>query len=59
MCVSLEKDVGVDDDDGFKGPVDRAVTSAVLSRECPEDVMSPLEWSWPLVRVVLTHTLLD
>lgn len=27
--------------------------------ECPEDVMSPLEWSWPLVRVALTHTLLD
>lgn len=27
--------------------------------ECPEDVMSASEWSQPLVRVVLTHTLLD
>lgn len=59
MCVSLEKDVSVDGDDVFKGPVDPAVTSAILGQECPEDVMSTLEWSWLLVRVVLTHTLLD
>ena len=46
MCVSLEKDVGVEGDDVFKGPVDpRAVTSAVSSWECPDDVMSTLEWS--------------
>lgn len=46
VCVSLEKDVGVQGDDVFKGPVDpHAVTSAVLVWECPDDVMSTLEWS--------------
>lgn len=45
MCVSLEKDVSVDGDDVFKGPTDPPVTSAALVWECPEDVMSTLEWS--------------
>lgn len=46
LCAfSLEKDVGVDGDDMFKGPVDPAVTSAAWVWECPEDVMSLLEWS--------------
>lgn len=44
VCVSLEKDVSVEGDDVFKGPVDLAVPSATLSWECPEDVMSTLEW---------------
>lgn len=33
--------------------------SRLLYWECPKDVMSPLEWGKPLVRVTLTHTLLD
>lgn len=45
MCVSLEKVVSVDGDDVFKGPVDPAVTSAVLGWECPEDVRSTRERS--------------
>lgn len=45
VCVSLEKDVSVEGDDVFKGPVDPAVTSAAPGWECPEDVMSTLERS--------------
>ena len=50
MYVSLGQDVGVDGDDVFKGSADPADTSAVLGRECPQDIMSTLEWSWPLVQ---------
>lgn len=57
MCFTGgKKNVSVDGDDHLKGP---PVTSAVLVWECLEDVTSPLERFWPLVRVVLTHTLLD
>lgn len=59
MYVSLEKDFGADGDDVFKGPVDPAVRSTMECWECPEDVTSSLELSWPLLRVVLTHTPLD
>lgn len=59
MHCSGKKGLCVNGDDVFKGPVDPAVTSAVLDGESPEDVMSTLEWSWLLVRVTLTHTLLD
>lgn len=46
LCIfHWKKGLSVYGDDVFKGPVDPAVTSAVLGRECPEDVMSILEQS--------------
>lgn len=41
----------------LKGPW--TLQSRLLYRECPEDVMSTLEQSWPSVRVALTHTIGD
>lgn len=45
--------VGKASQSAFKGAGDPAVMSAALGM--PQDVMSPLEWSWPSVRVALTH----
>lgn len=51
VCIPVEK---ASETKCLKNPW--TLPSCLLLWEYPQDVMSPLEWSWPSVRVALTHT---